>query len=226
MPDNQLQESLKEYKADILALSVTLPIHVSKAAALIKKIRSNKDLSNLKMMVGGYPFLTNPDLWQRVAANAYAQNADQAMAMANELVSTLKIIFINLILFCMYNTIILHTFTQLISYMKGSNLGEFEELVLLTVAALIEEAYSVAICDVLSDHTGRTVKLGVVHAVLNRLEEKGFVESQLGEATKRRGGKRKRFYQLTIPGKNALVRAKSMRDQLWDKIPLLNWNKI
>ena len=109
--------------------------------------------------------------------------------------------------------------------MKGTNLGEFEELVLLTVAALMEEAYSVAICDELSNHTGRSVKLGVVHAVLNRLEEKGLVKSQLGEATKTRGGKRKRFYQLTIPGKAALVRAKSMRDQLWDRIPRLPGKK-
>ena len=107
--------------------------------------------------------------------------------------------------------------------MKGTNLGEFEELVLLTIAALMEEAHSVAVCDELFKHTGRTVKLGVVHAALNRLEEKGLVKSQLGEATKTRGGKRKRFYQLTIPGKASLVRAKSMRDQLWDKIPSLVW---
>ncbi|QHT67630.1 PadR family transcriptional regulator [Rhodocytophaga rosea] len=110
--------------------------------------------------------------------------------------------------------------------MKGTNLGEFEELVLLTVAALMEEAYSVAVCDELSNHTGRSVKLGVVHAVLNRLEEKGLVKSQLGEATKTRGGKRKRFYQLTIPGKAALVNAKSMRDQLWDRIPSLAWKNV
>lgn len=110
--------------------------------------------------------------------------------------------------------------------MKGTNIGEFEELVLLTVAALMEDAYSVSVCDELSEHTGRTVKLGVVHAVLNRLEEKGLLKSELGEATKSRGGKRKRFYQLTIPGKNALVQAKEMRDQLWERIPTVNWSKI
>lgn len=107
--------------------------------------------------------------------------------------------------------------------MKGTNLGEFEELVLLSVAALMEEAYSVAICDELSNHTGRTVKLGVVHAVLNRLEEKGLVNSELGEATKTRGGKRKRFYQLTVAGKAALINTKSIRDQLWDRIPPFTW---
>ncbi|HNR06669.1 MAG TPA: helix-turn-helix transcriptional regulator [Saprospiraceae bacterium] len=107
--------------------------------------------------------------------------------------------------------------------MKGTNLGEFEELVLLTIAALMDKAYSVAICDELSTHNGRTVKLGVVHSVLHRLEEKGFVKSELGEATKSRGGKRKRFYQLTVTGKEALVRTKAMRDQLWDRIPSLAW---
>jgi PadR family transcriptional regulator len=103
--------------------------------------------------------------------------------------------------------------------MKGTHLGEFEEIVLLTIAALINEAYSVAICDELSKHTGRTVKLGVVHAVLNRLEEKNFVKSKLGEATNARGGKRKRYYTVTAVGKAALVKSKEMRDDLWSRIP-------
>ncbi|WP_428663627.1 PadR family transcriptional regulator [Runella sp.] len=106
--------------------------------------------------------------------------------------------------------------------MKGSNLGEFEELVLLTIAALISEAYSVAICDELEKHTGRAAKLGVVHSVLNRLEEKGLVKSQLGEATSTRGGKRKRFYEVTQTGKIALMRAKDVREGLWRIIPGFN----
>ncbi len=110
--------------------------------------------------------------------------------------------------------------------MKGTNLGEFEELVLLSVAALLGDAYSVAICDEMERHTGRQVKLGVVHAVLNRLEEKGLVKSSLGEATKIRGGKRKRFYTVTVPGKAALVKAKEMRDQLWSRIPDLSLKRI
>lgn len=110
--------------------------------------------------------------------------------------------------------------------MKGTNLGEFEELVLLTIAALMSDAYSVAICDELDKQTGRSVKLGVVHAVLNRLEEKGLVKSKLGEATNVRGGKRKRFYTLTNPGKAALVHAKELRDQLWNRIPELALKRI
>ncbi len=87
--------------------------------------------------------------------------------------------------------------------MKGTHLGEFEELVLLTIASLGEDAYSVAICDELSKVTGRTAKLGVVHASLNRLEEKGLAKSRLGEATAVRGGKRKRFYSLSTAGKTS-----------------------
>ena len=103
--------------------------------------------------------------------------------------------------------------------MKGTNLGEFEELVMLTIAALMQDAYSVSICNELTKRTGRIVKLGVVHAVLHRLEEKEFVISSLGEATSERGGKRKRFYILTTPGKQSLVRAKAIRDELWSMIP-------
>ena len=110
--------------------------------------------------------------------------------------------------------------------MKGTHIGEFEELVLLTIASLVKNAYSVVICDELSNHADRTVRLGVVHAVLNRLEEKGLVKSELGEATATRGGKRKRFYFLTGVGKASLLRAKEIRDHLWQKIPNLNLKRI
>jgi PadR family transcriptional regulator PadR len=110
--------------------------------------------------------------------------------------------------------------------MKGTNLGEFEELVLLTIAALVSDAYSVAICDDLTKRTGREVKLGVIHAVLNRLEEKGLIKSKLGEATKSRGGKRKRYYSVTSAGKASLLKAKEMRDQLWSIIPDISLKHI
>jgi PadR family transcriptional regulator, regulatory protein PadR len=110
--------------------------------------------------------------------------------------------------------------------MKGTNLGEFEELVLLTIAALMSDAYSVAICDELEKHTGRNAKLGVVHAVLNRLEEKGLVKSKLGESTNVRGGKRKRYYTVTNTGKVALIKAKELRDQLWSIIPEMSLKRI
>ena len=108
--------------------------------------------------------------------------------------------------------------------MKGTNLGEFEEVVLLTIAALTDDAYSVAICDEIDRVTERKVKLGVVHAVLNRLEKKGFVKSELGEATKERGGRRKRFFTVTHAGKVALTKVKAQRDELWSLIPDFNLN--
>lgn len=110
--------------------------------------------------------------------------------------------------------------------MKGTNLGEFEELVLLTIAALVNEAYSVSICDELERNAGRSAKLGVVHSVLNRLEEKGYVKSKLGEATSARGGKRKRYYTITNGGKAALVNAREIREQLWNRIPELSLRKV
>ena len=110
--------------------------------------------------------------------------------------------------------------------MKGTNLGEFEELVLLTIAALVNDAYSVGICDEMKKHTGRTTKLGVVHSVLNRLEEKGLVKSRLGEATNMRGGKRKRYYTVTNTGKAAILKAKEIRDGLWDSIPAFSLKRI
>lgn len=103
--------------------------------------------------------------------------------------------------------------------MKGTNLGEFEEIVLLTIASLMEEAYSVNIVDEIASVTGRKTKLGVVHAVLNRLEDKGYITSELGEPTKERGGRRKRFFQVAHAGKVALMKAKEQRDKLWNNIP-------
>lgn len=103
--------------------------------------------------------------------------------------------------------------------MKGTNLGEFEEVVLLTIASLMTEAYSVNIVDEIASVTGRNTKLGVVHAVLKRLEDKGLITSELGEPTKERGGRRKRFFQISHGGKVALLRSREQRDKLWSGIP-------
>jgi PadR family transcriptional regulator PadR len=103
--------------------------------------------------------------------------------------------------------------------MKGTHLGEFEEIVLLTIASLHGNAYSVNIVDEIAKATQRQVKLGVVHAVLNRLEDKGLITSELGEPTKERGGRRKRFFQVSHAGKVALMKAKEQRDRLWSTIP-------
>ena len=103
--------------------------------------------------------------------------------------------------------------------MKGTNLGEFEELVLLTVGILNTEAYSLAVAQEIERVTKRSVSFAVVHSALNRLEEKGYVDSELGGATSERGGRSKRIFTISRAGKKALLRVKEQRDELWDLIP-------
>ena len=110
--------------------------------------------------------------------------------------------------------------------MKGTNLGEFEELVLLTVGILNDEAYSIAIAEEISRITKRKVGFAVVHSALNRLEEKGYVDSKLGGATKERGGRSKRLFNISAAGKKALLRTKAQRDELWSMIPKVVFRNI
>ncbi len=103
--------------------------------------------------------------------------------------------------------------------MKGTYLGEFEELVLLTVAMLDNEGYGIAVKQEVEQRTKRTINLSAIHATLYRLEKKGFLNSRLGEATKVRGGKRKRFFYVTPFGIKSLKDAKSLREDIWNAIP-------
>lgn len=102
--------------------------------------------------------------------------------------------------------------------MKGTYLGEFEEIVLLTVGILYENAYGLAITKEISSQTGRTVVLSAVHSALHRLEKKGFLYSKLGEASEERGGKRKRLFSLTTAGSKALQEAVEQRNSLFKQI--------
>ncbi len=104
--------------------------------------------------------------------------------------------------------------------MKRTYLGEFEEIVLLTVAALEEgEAYGVAIAHAIAEQTGRAVRLNQVHAALYRLEEKGMVSTHLGGATAERGGRRKRLVTVTAYGHRVLREIKEVRAHLWSLVP-------
>lgn len=103
--------------------------------------------------------------------------------------------------------------------MKGTYLGEFEELVLLTAGALHPEAYGVAIKDEIASETGRKVNISAIHSALRRLEDKGFVKSHLGGATQERGGRRKRYFLLTASGKKTLDEAQQLRLKLFQRIP-------
>jgi PadR family transcriptional regulator PadR len=100
--------------------------------------------------------------------------------------------------------------------MKGY-IGEFEELVLLTVAVLGDEAYGVSIKEEIEKRAKRSISIGALHSTIERLEEKGFLKSQMGGATQERGGRRKRYFQLTHGGKAALHDIKNLRDDLWKK---------
>ena len=103
--------------------------------------------------------------------------------------------------------------------MKGSNLGEFQEIVLLSILILDEEAYGLKIQKELSERLKRKLSRGALHTALSRLEEKGFISSQTGGATAERGGRRKRYYSLTNTGKNALQQAKELREEMWSQVP-------
>lgn len=103
--------------------------------------------------------------------------------------------------------------------MGQQHIGEFEEIVLLTVAILNGEAYGVSIINEIEDRLKRKVSLGAIQTVLKRLEDKGWVKSEFGEATNIRGGKRKRLYEITTSGKKVLNHIKEQRNSLWDAIP-------
>lgn len=102
--------------------------------------------------------------------------------------------------------------------MRRSDLGEFEEIVLLTVAGLSPEAYSVAIAEELEAQTGKAVTTGAVHAALQRMEKKGLLTSQMGEATAQRGGRRKRLFTATVAGSRILHEVRALRERLWNNI--------
>lgn len=99
--------------------------------------------------------------------------------------------------------------------MHKNYLGEFEELVLLTISMLGDEAYGVAIKEALEQKANRTITIGSLHSTIARLEEKGLLKSTLGEATAVRGGRRKRYFQLTASARQVLQQIKSLRDELW-----------
>jgi len=107
--------------------------------------------------------------------------------------------------------------------MKEYSLGEFEELVLLFVAALHDEAYGVSILENLEAKLGKKVNISAVHVVLKRMEEKGFVKSRFGGITEDRGGRRKKFYVITALGKRALDGQYALRTSIYRQIPKISF---
>ena len=103
--------------------------------------------------------------------------------------------------------------------MNHPQLGEFEETILLVVAVLGADAYGAAVQEALEAHVMRVVTLSAVHAALHRMEKKGYLTSWVGGATSERGGRRKRFFELTQAGREALVTRRRMRTRLWNLLP-------
>lgn len=97
-------------------------------------------------------------------------------------------------------------------------LGELEELVLLMVALIGNDAYGVSITEALQEQTGRVITISAVHAALHRLEEKGYVKSKMGGASTERGGRRKRLFQLTAYGRQTLQDLRDVRSSIWAQL--------
>lgn len=106
--------------------------------------------------------------------------------------------------------------------MKGTYLGEFQEIVMLAILLLQENAYGVTIQAEISSRVERKVSRGALHAALIRLEDKGFVQSHFGGATAVRGGRRKKYYTVSESGKQAVERARQVREGMWQSIPKLS----
>ena len=106
--------------------------------------------------------------------------------------------------------------------MKKTKLGELEELILLTVATLQQDAYGVEIKRELEERLKQKLSVGSIQSSLKRMEEKGFLTSRFGEATQKRGGKRKRIYATTSHARKILKEMKEIRARLWSAIPRNN----
>ena len=110
--------------------------------------------------------------------------------------------------------------------MRGEHIGELEELVLLTVGSLYQDAYAVMIMDEIHLHTKRKIDVTAIHSVLRRLDKKGFVISEMGGATADRGGRRKRYFKLTQSGRKVIDDTMELRLELYKKLPKLTFSGI
>jgi PadR family transcriptional regulator PadR len=101
------------------------------------------------------------------------------------------------------------------------SLNDLELLVLLALIRLETEAYGVPIAHEIEARTKRTVALSSVYGVLERMQVKGFVKSELGEATEERGGRAKRYFQLTALGLREVRSTRQALMGMWQGVPAL-----
>jgi PadR family transcriptional regulator, regulatory protein PadR len=106
--------------------------------------------------------------------------------------------------------------------MRKYQLGEFEEIVMLTVALLFKDAYGVSIKKEIESRLSRNVSVGALQTALKRLEAKGYLKSFEGESISERAGRPKKYFQVTAYGKKAIEYTKQTRDDLWKAIPRIS----
>lgn len=106
--------------------------------------------------------------------------------------------------------------------MKATSLGDFEELVLMSVCILDVQAYAVGIKMDLEERLKKSINISAIHTALYRLEDKNFLTSKMEGATAERGGRRKRYFMPTSAGEEALARLKALRYSMYEQIPGLS----
>ena len=103
--------------------------------------------------------------------------------------------------------------------MSDQRLGEFEEVILLLVGILTDEAYAFRIGEEYTSQTGKSSSIGAIHSTLSRREQKGYLKSLHSDPTPVRGGRRKRIYQITALGQRMLNESRQLRQSLWNQFP-------
>jgi DNA-binding PadR family transcriptional regulator len=108
---------------------------------------------------------------------------------------------------------------------RASSLGTFDLMVLLALLRVGEDAYGVPISREIEQRSGRTVALATLYATLTRLERNGLISSSLGEPTRARGGRAKRYFRVTARGLRAVRETQRAFTSLWTGIPTLEGGK-
>jgi PadR family transcriptional regulator PadR len=105
-------------------------------------------------------------------------------------------------------------------------LSRAEEIILMAIVNLKNDAYGIAVREYVAKATGFEWSIGAVYAPLHRLEEKGYVTTFKGEPVKERGGRSKVYYQVTQKGKEALLKLKNINQNIWSEISALEIKKV
>lgn len=105
---------------------------------------------------------------------------------------------------------------------QNNSLGELEHIVLLTLVRLGDEAYGMLVRSTIHELIGRDISIGAIYTTLERLQDKGYVSSRVGEATAKRGGRAKKYFKVTAKGSKALREVRSNLEVLWQGIQIFD----